>query len=135
MFSNTPSRFIRPVDKSKSQLANTTLHKNIKNIESMIQDSRDYIKSCKQQKAELRHELAILEQKLKINVKEKVDISRNDQERLIQSLREQCEVEYHENIHLKAQISEMMKENNDLEKVIVDYESQIYKLELLIGLK
>ena len=35
----------------------------------------------------------------------------------------------------QAQITEMLKENHELEKDIVNYESQIYKLELLIGLK
>lgn len=91
------------------------------------------IKEYKQEKAQLRQELSIMESKLKVDISDNVKTVKPEQEDKLKILRNFIETESEENLYLKMQITEMMKKNTELEKFIMRYEAKISQLESMIG--
>ena len=99
----------------------------------MISRSKELIKEYKQQKAQLRQDLAIMENKLKVDISDNLKTVKPEQEEKLKLLRGNIESETAENLHLKMQITEMLKKNTELEKTVMKYEAKINQLELIIG--
>ena len=76
-----------------------------------------------------------MEQQLKVNIADNLNTLKPEQDQVLKGLRSDIELERAENLHLKAQITEMLKKNTELEKVVMAYSSKIMQLELLIGLQ
>ena len=74
-----------------------------------------------------------MESKLKVDISDNLRTVKPEQEEKLKILRGNIESETEENLHLKMQITEMMKKNTELEKLVMRYEAKINQLELMIG--
>ena len=122
-------------DRAVHTAHNTPLWKNIWRIERLLSGSKDMIKKFKMEKAQLRQELTIMENHLKIKIADNVKQVRPKQDALLKELQKSISLEYDDGMMLKEQIIEMKKKNTELERIILDYEAKINHLELVIGIQ
>ena len=128
-----PQHFRSVGDNNVSTPSNTTLWRNMHRIEKLIERAKESIKQCKQEKAELRQDLAIMETQLKLQIKDNTATLVPELDMKVKDLRENISLELNDNQLLKAQITKMKKQNTLLEKLVSKYEARLLQLETIIG--